>query len=102
MILTQASWIILSVLAAMCMGGFLLISQYFKTPGQYLVIWSRLMVLTALAPLPFFLPWPEDPRFYIAVGITGFIASWADLHVMNVSARLGVGSFRACSRWASA
>lgn len=84
-------WILLSLIAAICMGSFYLICQYYKTPGQYLVIWSRILVLLALSPILFLMEWPDDPRFYIAVAITGVIGGLADLRVMNVTADYGGG-----------
>lgn len=84
-------WIVLSLIAAMCMGAFFLICQYYKTPGHYLVIWPRLLVLTSLMPILFLMDWPQDPRFYIAVALTGIIAGLSDLRVLNISSEYGGG-----------
>lgn len=84
-------WIVLALFAAICSAGILLTCQNFKTGGQYLVIWSRLMILTISLPILFFIPAPEDWRFYLAVGATGIIAGLADAKVWTVTNTFGGG-----------
>ena len=56
-----------------------------------MVIWPRIMILLATLPILFFIPWPTDPRFYMAVVATGMIVGFADTQTMNVTRTHGGG-----------
>ncbi len=84
-------WPFLSVIAAIVLCGNLLVSQIYKIPGQYLVVGLRLLVLIVSLPIVFFIPAPDDLRFYIAVGLNGIIAGFSDIQTFNVAAKHGGG-----------
>lgn len=84
-------WPVLALIAAVFNCGFILTAQISKIPGQYLVVGSRILVLVTMCPIVFFIPCPEDIRFYLTVGLSGVIAGFADTHVMNVTRQYGGG-----------
>lgn len=89
MMLDYLLWPVLALLAAITQCGSLMVSHILKVRGQYTVFWLRILVLAASFPILFFIPAPEDIRFYIAVGLTGIIAGFADIQVINVTIKRG-------------
>jgi len=83
--------VFLAFIAAFFSSVMYLTNQYFKLPGEYIVIWSRVFILIALTPVMINLEWPTEPIFYLCVIVTGFFASFADIKSFNICARYGGG-----------
>jgi len=84
-------WIILSFLAAIVSAGIYLVNQYFKLPGHTLVFWMRLFILIGFLPFLNYINWPDNINFYIAVAVTGILASLGDIRLYNITAVYGAG-----------
>jgi len=85
-------WILFSLIAALPAAISLLANQYFRLPGHLLVFWSRVMTVLCMALFMPSISLPEDPRFYIAVGVTALLGAFADMRSYNASARHGGGA----------
>ena len=89
--MSGGGWAVFSFVSAMFTAGIFLVNQYSRLPGDILVFWMRLGVAVAALPLAFFIPWPDSPAFYVAVGVTVLLAVPADVRLMNVCAKYGGG-----------
>lgn len=88
---TGAGWVFATLLLAVLAAVTVLINQYLKFPGNLLVFWSRIMIVAVMTPLMYFIDWPSNPIFYLAVAATGVGAGFADVRLYNVVAKHGGG-----------
>lgn len=84
-------WVPPAFFASVMLAGIFLLNQYYKLPGEKLVLWSRGFVILALAPVMYGLRLPVDPVFYCAVGVTAIFAAIGDARCFDVCAKYGGG-----------
>lgn len=66
-------------------------NQEFQLPGRLMAIWRHLGVAVVMTPAIFFITWPDNPIFYLAVLSTcGFVAH-ADRKMYAATAKYGAG-----------
>lgn len=90
-LMTTGGWAAFSVLAAVFSAAMFLVNQYLKQPGHVLIFWSRVIVLAVMSPFILHLPWPKSPLFYMIVFLSVLFGTFADIRLVNVSARYGGG-----------
>lgn len=91
MIFSSLGWVLFSLLAASGSAGMYLVNQYIRVPGVYLVVTSRILVICATIAPSLYFGMPQDPLFYLGVGITAIVGVAGDVRVFNVSAKYGGG-----------
>ncbi len=84
-------WIVFALFAGIFSGAMMLLNQYYQVPGLLMVLVSRGITICVLLPFAFLIDWPDAPVYYIAVAMTGVLASYADIRLFNVAAKLGGG-----------
>ncbi len=97
-------WIPPAFFASVMLAGIFLLNQYYKLPGEKLVLWSRGFVILALAPVMYGLSLPGDPVFYLAVCVTAVFAAIGDARCFDVCAKYGggvVSRLQALTIWVS-
>ncbi len=89
--MSEYLWAIYALIATLSGAAMFLTSEYFKQGGiGFLTI---IRILTALYMVPFILvhPWPEDPRFYIGIGIAILCVPYMDILFFRLSVKHGAG-----------
>lgn len=90
--MADMAWVFMSVGAAFFMSVFLLINQYWKQPGVYLVLWSRILIIAVMTPFMFlYIEFPDNTAFYIIVFLTAVFGAFGDMRSFNVTAVYGGG-----------
>lgn len=84
-------WIAFSLVSAGFSAGIYLVNQYLRQPGYLLVFWMRVLIVIFLTPVMRWFPMPDDPAFYLAVMLTVFAATYADIRTFDASAKFGAG-----------
>lgn len=89
--MNAGGWAATSLIAASFSAVNLTLNQYLKVPGHLLVFFSRLATVVFMTPFAFFIPWPQEPLFYVAVAATAVFGASADIRTFNISAQYGGG-----------
>lgn len=89
--LQGGGWAVFAAIAAVFSAAIYLVNQYMRQPGYLLVFWMRVLVVAVMTPVMVYIPWPDDPTFYIATLATVFFASYGDIKTFNVAAVYGGG-----------
>ena len=84
-------WALFALAAAAFSSVFYLVNQYLRQPGHLLVFWMRVVGTLALTPVMTMVAWPENPKFYLIVGLTVIFTTFADIRTFDVAARYGGG-----------
>lgn len=84
-------WAWFSLISAVFSGGFYLVNQYWRMPGDLLVFTMRIMIVALMTPFVAQLAWPQDPRFYATVLATVIVGTSSDVRTFNASAKFGAG-----------
>ncbi len=87
----DGGWLIASLISTLFLTFLILSNQYFKRPGNFLVFWFRLVTVIGLAPLLFFVEWPDNQNFYIFTVATSIFACFTDMRTFDVVAKYGGG-----------
>jgi hypothetical protein len=84
-------WVLFSVVSAAFSAVVYLAAQRYKQPGDYLVFWSRVVIMAIMATFMRGIEMPRDPLFYLAVFGTALCAILADVRTFDVTAKYGAG-----------
>lgn len=84
-------WAVFALVSAAFSAVIYLINQYLRQPGYLLVFWMRVLATVALTPLMLLVEWPDNPQFYLVVGATVLLVTFADIRSFDVAARYGGG-----------
>lgn len=85
-------WFLFALAAAWLQAGHRLLNQYRQISGIKLTFVVKTLVAVYLVPFIFFVPWPDNPVFYTATGLTGMIAVYQDKSFFDFTARFGAGA----------
>lgn len=86
-----SSWILFAILAAFVSAIMSLATEYFKIQALHLMFWVRAFSFFLLSILPFILPWPTEPLYYVFVVLASVIFAFVDLYIFGLIAKSGAG-----------
>jgi hypothetical protein len=89
--MTSGGWALFAACSAVFAGGVLLVNQFMKLPGQFLVLWSRIVTVAVMLPFIGAINWPGDWKFYAAVALTAVFAGIGDIRTYDVASKHGGG-----------
>ena len=89
--MTEGGWVFFAACGAMFSGGVVLLNQFMRVPGKFLVLWSRIVTVAAMLPFIGAIDWPDDWRYYAAVACTAVFAGIGDIRIFDAAAKHGGG-----------
>ena len=84
-------WIVFALITAFAQAAVPLINEYFKVRSIHLLFWMRVMTSIALLPVVLFVPWPDNPLFYVFTLASALIFAYADIIYVGLAATIGAG-----------
>lgn len=84
-------WILTSILAALGAAGMVLTGEWARIRAMHLMFWLRVFAVAALSPGVFFIPWPDEPAFYVIILLTALMMVYADVVNFGLAAVNGAG-----------
>ena len=84
-------WWIPAIVTSVFQAGYQTANQFFKLAGQTAVFWRGVIPFILFAPLPLFIPFPQDPTFYLSVLLASLLATYSDSVAFISAKRWGGG-----------
>lgn len=84
-------WVFFSLIMSFAMAGMFLVNEYFKASSLHMLFWMRLITLTILLPIIFFIPPPTDTIFYAGTITSALLFAYVDIMLIGLVAASGAG-----------